>query len=338
MEQAFVIRAITEKDLDWLCGIAPKIGVGFTSLPNDKKFLKNRLQTVAKSFKEEIRIEERVYLFVRENLPQREIVGICGIDVDVGYKESFYSYQISTVSQACASLDKYIEHKLLRLVNNFQKASELISFWVHPDHRRHAVGTSLSFSRFLFMAQHKELIHAEILAELRGFADDAQTSPFWEAVGRKFFDMDFNLADALTYSCGKQFIADLVSREPIYIDLLPQAAQAVIGVENPGATGARKILEQQGFQYNQHVDIFDAGPVLYCERDKIHAVANSKLVTITQLDSVASIQPALLYNARMNARFTVAHIDVVENEAVITPEIAKILDVRIGDMIRYYIM
>ncbi len=269
MEQAFVIRAITEKDLDWLCGIAPKIGVGFTSLPNDKKFLKNRLQTVAKSFKEEIRIEERVYLFVRENLPQREIVGICGIDVDVGYKESFYSYQISTVSQACASLDKYIEHKLLRLVNNFQKASELISFWVHPDHRRHAVGTSLSFSRFLFMAQHKELIHA---------------------------------------------------------------------VENPGATGARKILEQQGFQYNQHVDIFDAGPVLYCERDKIHAVANSKLVTITQLDSVASIQPALLYNARMNARFTVAHIDVVENEAVITPEIAKILDVRIGDMIRYYIM
>lgn len=338
MEQAFVIRSITEKDLDWLCATAPKLGIGFTSLPNDKNFLKKRLQTVAKSFKEEIPVEDRVYLFVRENLPQRELIGICGLDVNIGYKESFYSYQVSRVTQSCEVLDKYIDHTLLHLVNNFQQASEIISFWVDPAHRGHEVGTTLSYSRFLFMAQFKQLVHAQIIAELRGFVDDQQISPFWEAVGRKFFAMDFKVADELTFSSGKQFIADLIPREPIYIDLLPESAQKVIGIEHPAATGARKLLEHQGFKYHDHVDIFDAGPVLYAERDNIHAVANSKLATITRLDHVASTQAALLYNTRLDARFTVAHLDLIANDVVIAPDVAKILDVKVGDQIRYYFM
>ncbi len=338
MEQAFVIRSITEKDLDWLCAIAPKLGIGFTSLPNNKAFLKKRIQTVVKSFKEEIPLEDRVYLFVRENLPQKEIVGICGIDVNIGYKESFYSYQISTVSQACEVLDKYINHTMLHLVNNFQQASELISFWVDPAYRGQSVGATLSYSRFLFMAQFKELIHDQIIAEIRGFVDDQQISPFWEAIGRKFFDMDFKTADELTFSSGKQFIADLISRDPIYLDLMPESAKKVAGVEHPAATGARILLEHQGFKFNNHIDIFDAGPVLHAERDKIHAVANSQLAAISSIAEIGSDHVALIYNTRLDARFTVANLDIVANEAVITAETAKILDVKVGDKIRYYLM
>jgi arginine N-succinyltransferase len=338
MDQAFVIRPATVKDLDWLYSHSHLFGVGFTSLPHNKDFLKQRLQLVERSFKEQLPVEERIYLFLRENLPKKEIVGICGIDVNVGYKESFYNYQISTVTQSSAALNIYMEHQLLNLVNNYQHASELISFWLQPSLRGKNIGKSLSFSRFLFMAQFPQYINSTVIAEVRGYFDMNEISPFWEAVGRKFFSVDFKVADELTFANGKQFISDLCSREPIYIDLLPKDVQAVIGKEHPDASPARVLLEQQGFRFSNHVDIFDAGPLLAVERDSIKTVMESKVATVVKFAD-ENDQEALLYNNRLDARFTVAPITVLPTgEVTISKQIADILHVKVGEEIRYYFM
>lgn len=337
MDEAFVIRAATLKDLDWLYGISASIGIGFTSIPNNKEFLQKRLMKVEQSFQETNALEDRLYLFVLESL-EHGLIGICGIDVNIGYKESFYNYQVAHVTQICEILDKSINHTILTLVNNFQEASELISFWLHPKYRGQSIGKALSYCRFLFMAQFPQLIGDDIIAELRGYVDANNISPFWEAVGKKFFAMEFRDADELTYVMGKQFIADLVSREPIYVDLLPVAAQKAVGIEHIETSPARHILESQGFKYSHHVDIFDAGPLLLARRDEIKAVTYSRVGVITELKEIHNGE-ALLYNNKLEARFTVASIkELATGNVAISTETAQILHLNVGDNIRYYFL
>ena len=47
----------------------------------------------------------------------------------------------------------------------------------------------------------------------------------------------------------KQFISDLVPRHPIYIDLLPDVVQEVIGKPNEHTIPALKLLESEGFSF-----------------------------------------------------------------------------------------
>jgi arginine N-succinyltransferase len=341
MEQdVFVIRPANLGDLDWLHDISSNVGHGFTSLQNDRNFLQKRLAISEQSFAQKLPNEDRIYLFIRENFATKERVAITGIDVAVGHKELFYNFQVSTIAQACEALDIFLEHKVLTLVNNFQHASELITTWVHPDYRGHSHSRSLSLARFLFMAQFSNLFNDQIIAEIRGVSDEQGRSPFWNAVGKHFFAMDFKRADYLTLTCGKQFIADLIPHDPIYIDLLPEAARLVIGTAHMAAQPAKHLLESEGFHYNQHIDIFDAGPVLSIERDKIKTIQNSKCAQVHAIQVKTTKQvEALIYNNRIDAKIAVANIDVVgTGDVVISERTAEMLEIELGEQIRYCIL
>lgn len=334
----FVIRPVRLDDLKWLYEISSTVGVGFTSLVPDKKYLQQRVELSIKSFKQSLLPQQRLYLFVRENLLNHEIIGICGIVACVGYSQAFYNYQISSIVQSCAQLHISLEHKVLRLVTNFQQASELVSFWVHPEYRGKQVSKSLSLSRFLFIAQHSEWFGKEILAEIRGVCDASGVSPFWEAVGKHFFAMSFAEADRLTMTLGKQYIADLESREPIYCDLLPPEAQSVIGVGHHDSQGAIKLLESEGLKFHDHIDIFDGGPVLSAKLEHIKILLNNKLATVEAcVANITSGIYAIVYNNKIDARFTTALITVTMSGAVLISEhTAKIINVTVADQIRYY--
>ena len=97
-------------------------------------------------------------------------------------------------------------------------------------------------------------------------------SPFWEAVGRHFFRMDFAEADKLSATTDNQFILDLMPQHPIYVDLLPEEARAVIGQCHRDGEGARRLLEWEGFRSRNVVDIFDGGPLMSAPRDAIRTV------------------------------------------------------------------
>lgn len=323
-------------DLDWLIEVAHHVGIGFTSIQNNKEYLAKRVDTVVKSFGAQLPSQQRIYIFVRENSDGQR-VGISGIDIDVGYRDIFYNYQISSVTQSNKRLNISMEHHIIRIVNNYQYASELVSFWVHPDFRDKHVGKSLSLSRLLFVAEFPEWFGAEIIAEIRGLCDENGISPFWEAVGRKFFDMDFKRADYLS-SLSKQFIGDLVSREPIYIDLLPQSAQEVIGIPHPESEPAMHILMQQGFKFAKHIDVFDGGPLISAHLDQIKTITSSKLVKLSKVvNKLPADTQALLFNARLDAAITVGAFDLDANgEIILSKDTAEILKVSAGDPLRYY--
>ena len=150
---SLVLRPIQTSDINSLCEVAATVGSGFTSLPNNKDFLQQRLELAVESFQQKNPPEERLYLLVMEDKLEGRFAGLCGIEAKVGNRVPFYNFKVSTVSQVCESLDIYLEHKVLQVVNDFQAATELVSLFLHPDYRGHQRGELLSRSRFLFIAQ-----------------------------------------------------------------------------------------------------------------------------------------------------------------------------------------
>ncbi len=68
-------------------------------------------------------------------------------------------------------------------------------------------------------------------------------------------------------------------KHPLYIDFLSPEAQAVIGKVHPQTAPARTVLEKEGFRYLNYIDIFDGGPTLECDIDRVRAIRKSRLVT-----------------------------------------------------------
>ncbi|MDI9682477.1 arginine N-succinyltransferase, partial [Burkholderia cenocepacia] len=64
------------------------------------------------------------------------------------------------------------------------------------------------------------------------------------------------------------------------VDLLPQDAQDAVGLTHRDTLPARKMLEAEGLRYQNHVDIFDAGPVLECHVNDLRTVRESVVVPV----------------------------------------------------------
>ncbi len=106
--------------------------------------------------------------------------------------------------------------------------------------------------------------------------------------------MPFDQADMMTGSTDKQFILDLAPRHPIYVELLPEPARAVIGKVHPQGVPAMALLESEGFRPNGLIDIFDAGPDRDLPPRHIRTVRDARRLTVVIADEVEAELPALV--------------------------------------------
>ena len=330
-----IIRPITASDHDALWHIANKTGPGFTSLQPNAEAVKNRLDLALSSMVDNPPAEA-LYMMVMEDTSTGQVVGICGLESAVGLTAPWYNYKVSAHVHASRELDVYSRHDTLNLCCDHTGYSELCSLYLDPEYRHSQNGQLLSKSRFLFLAAHMERFNTHIIAELRGYLDERGRSPFWEGLGRHFFNVDFEKADQQV-SQGKAFIAELMPRHPIYTDLLPKDAQDTIGKTHNSTLAARKILEKEGFRYTGYVDIFDAGPLVETPVADIRAVRDSQVLEVTIQDTPAS-SPGnwLLGNDRFEDYRCILGSATVESEShvVISKAQARALHVDNGDYLR----
>lgn len=276
-----IVRPIAARDHEALWKIAKKTGAGFTSLQPDEQGVAGKLQWALASFgqgasKPVHRPGEHLYLFVMEDTQTGEVVGTTGIESAVGLTSPWYNYKVSKQVHASQKLGVYTMVETLMLCNDHTGFSELCTLFLCPEARHSSNGSLLSKSRFMFMAAFSQLFSDNVIAEMRGFSDEDDVSPFWEALGRHFFSVDFAEADR-HISADKAVIAQLMPRHPIYINMLPEKAQAVIARTHQSTTPARHLLESEGFHYTGYVDIFDAGPLLEARVKDIRAARDSRL-------------------------------------------------------------
>jgi len=154
----------------------------------------------------------------------------------------------------------------------------------------------------MFIAQFPALFTQTIFAEMRGYQDAGGSSPFWDSLGRKFFNMDFHCADDLCQPGAKSYIAELLPRYPIYTTFLSQAACAAIGQTHVDTVPARRLLEHEGLYASKYVDIFDGGPVLHANVHELRATRDSMLATLDDggPDADATGHPALVCNTDLD--------------------------------------
>jgi arginine N-succinyltransferase len=171
------------------------------------------------------------------------------------------------------------------LSTDLEGASEVGGLFLHPGERAGGLGMLIARSRYLFIRNHRTRFADRCLAELRGVIDEAGGSPFWDGVAGRFFGMNFQDADEFNAKFGNQFIADLMPKHPVYIAMLSEAAKAVIGVPHPSGRAAMRMLEEEGFAWENYIDIFDGGPTMTVRTDQIRSIREAKDDPVTEIDA-----------------------------------------------------
>ena len=189
------------------------------------------------------------------------------------------------------------------------------------------------------MAQFRNRFPETVMADLRGYFDEHGHSPFWNAVGQHFFEMDFAEADLYGAINGNQFIADLMPKQPIYVNMLPQSAQDVIGRPNSKGKPALQMLNDEGLRWNGHVDIFDAAPSVDCKIDDMLSIKNSHSAELLGISEYEGDESAMVANSDIDSFQTCLSTISVERGGVRLPrDVIKALGLNLGDPVRYLLV
>jgi arginine N-succinyltransferase len=332
-----VLRPVELTDLPQLQQLARDSLVGVTSLPDDTECLREKILDSCASFEKDVEGHgPENYFFVLEDLTRERLVGCSEILATAGFSEPFYSLRNRHFTSASRELN--IEHGVpaLSLCHDLSGHTLLRGFHIDAALVRTPFSELLSRARLLFIAAHSQRFAEAVITEIVGFSSDEGQSPFWDAVGKHFFDLPYVEAERLCGLESRTFLAELMPQYPIYVPMLPQAAQDCIGRIHPDGQEAFDILEREGFETNSYIDLFDGGPTLYARTPGIRSIAQSQTGT-ARLDSPIDARGSYLVSndSLKDYRAIVADLDYQAGQPVrLSAEMCAALNVTEGSPIR----
>jgi arginine N-succinyltransferase len=333
-----IIRPVRTGDVDAIVALAHEAGHGMSNLPADRDELATRIRICQESLDRSIEEpSEEFYLFVLEDGESGRIAGTAGIMCGIGQSRPFYSYKIIKRVHTSRAIGRSDTVRLLQIVNEYQGVTEVGALYLTASQRGEGRGKLLARSRYLFLAEHPERFTDPVMAEMRGVIDDAGHSVFWDSLGRCFLHMDFSRADYLHYRGNFQIIVDLLPEYPVYTRLLPENAQAVIGLTHPETVPALELLKREGFRFEGCINVFDGGPQLHVPRDLIRSLRESESGAITRIVDRCDALPHLISNTRLS-EFRVCQRPLArigEDRLEIDGATAAALEIEVGDRIRF---
>ena len=332
-----VLRPVEQTDLPQLQQLARDSLVGVTSLPDDSERLRAKIAGSCASFASAAEANgPENYFFVLEDLDSQRLLGCSEILATAGFDEPFYSLRNRHFTSASRELN--IEHGVpaLSLCHDLNDHTLLRGFHIDANLVRTPFSELLSRARLLFIAAHAPRFAEAVITEIVGYSDEAGNSPFWDALGKHFFDLPYAEAERLCGLQSRTFLAELMPQYPIYVPMLPQAAQDCIGRIHPDGQEAFDILEREGFETNSYIDLFDAGPTLYARTSNIRSIARSQSATVQQRPQIDARGRYLLSNDALHGfRAMIAELDYQPDQPLsLTPAMCAALNVTDGSPIR----
>lgn len=282
----FRVRESFRNDLEQVLAVARHLDT--VNLPADRDHIAEILDVSARSFSGELPREEREYLFVLEDVEARQVVGTSMIHAQHGTRTSPHIYfDVLTDERYSETLDHHSTYHALRLGYNYNGPTEIGGLILLPEYRRsgEALGKLLSYTRFLFIAMHREVFRDEILSELLPPLEPDGTSVLWEHLGRRFTGLGYQEADLLSKN-NKEFIRALFPHGVIYTSLFPDEVKRVIGEVGEDTKGVEKILRRIGFEYAHQIDPFDGGPHFVARTDQIPLVSGASKRVVDVVDQI----------------------------------------------------
>ena len=331
---SFRLRAARPDDLEPLYEMAKLTGGGFTNLPADRKALGRKLERAEAAWSNVAdALSDEQFVLVLENTATSELRGTCQLMTQVGQQWPFYSYRVTTLTQHSVELERTVRAEMLSLVTDLEGSSEVGGLFLHPNQRAGGLGLLLARSRYLFIAMHRARFADRVLAELRGVQDERGGSPFWDGVAGRFFGMTFQEADYFNAIKGNQFIADLMPKHPVYVAMLSDSARSAIGTPHPSGRAAMRMLEEEGFEYEGYLDIFDGGPTMTARTDDVAGIRDARCSTVIQTDSTHGEKVLLAAGRLAGFHSCYGLCEAAEDGVVIDPVAAEMLGVGPGDTV-----
>ncbi|MDG6401012.1 arginine N-succinyltransferase, partial [Pseudomonas quasicaspiana] len=206
-----VMRPAQMADLAEVQRLAADSPIGVTSLPDDAGRLGDKIAASEASFAAEVSFNgEETYFFVLEDSESGRLVGCSGIVASAGYSEPFYSFRNETFVHASRELKIHNKIHVLSQCHDLTGNSLLTSFYVVPELVGSAWSELNSRGRLLFVASHPERFADSVVTEIVGYSDENGDSPFWDAIGRNFFDLNYAAAERLCGLKSRTFLAELM--------------------------------------------------------------------------------------------------------------------------------
>jgi arginine N-succinyltransferase len=296
------VRPSRLADLDALEHMARTAQPVLHSLPHDRRALEARIALSEDSFRAEVDFPgEEFYLFVLEDSASGKLMGTASIVAAAGYSDPFYAFRNDALIHASRELHVNRKIHALTMSHELTGKSRLAGYYIDPSLRQDAAAHLMSRARMMYIAANRKRFTPEVFSLLLGVTDENGVSPFWEAVGRKFFGRNFADIEIESGGRSRTFIAEVMPTYPVYVPLLPEAAQRVLGEPDSKALLAYEIHQEEGFETDRFIDIFDAGPVLTAQVDR------SACVTLNETRTVREAADAHAYTASAASTYLIAH-------------------------------
>ena len=260
------------------------------------------------------------------------VVGTSGIQACVGEKTPLYHHRIDHCISSSDELKVSKKHQTLTLCTDLTASTEICSLYLKDSHRSNGNGRTLSRFRFLFIAAHKQRFSTQIMAEMRGYGDEKNQSPFWSWFEQFFCDISFATSNHYIGIGNMKFASELMPKHPLYTCLMSKSARDAINQVHPDTRPALNLLEKEGFKSGNYIGVNDAGPAVICPLNKIKTVRTSetKRVKISDVDNKEVFY--LVCNHKLSGfRAAQVYLDLSAEYVFITAEVAHSLQVNEGD-------
>jgi arginine N-succinyltransferase len=269
----FVVRPVHVADIPALEALVGTATPGVHTLPRTRESIAQAVERSVVSFASRPeRPGEETYFFVLESVEDRSLAGTATIASTAGSHGTFFAFRNDVIQQV--SRDLGISHSVhaLSLSSDLSGYSQLSGFYLRNQHRAGSEAQLLSRARLLFAALAPQRFSDRFFAAMAGITDANACSPFWDALGRKFFQMAFLEAERLIEGArNRTLIAEMMPHYPVYVPLLPHAAQAAMGRVHVEGALPLGILTDEGFEPGRYIDLFDGGVILQARRNALRS-------------------------------------------------------------------
>ncbi|MCI4646361.1 MAG: arginine N-succinyltransferase [Hyphomonadaceae bacterium] len=282
----YFIRPARTADLGGLLALSQLAGPGFTSLQPDPDFLVAMITKSEASFAHPFAGKSQSFLLIMEAAEGGEVVGCASVKTGVGGDEFM-----------CADFEVGGEGgavRTLTLRRTLQGCIEVGSLFLHPDHRASGAGRFLARARYMLMATRSGLFAGPIVAQLRGWCDQAGRSPFYDAVWLERLGKTYTQTDIRLAREGAGFLIDQFEGMEVRFSELHADAARTIGEPHDTARGALRLLCQEGFHISELVDLSDGGPITMANLDDLTSLHMACPVDLIGGDLPASASPGLV--------------------------------------------
>lgn len=330
-----ILRPVRFSDLPAIEHLAVTAGNRLTTLPNNRDHLAELINNTQSSLRQSENTPiTQSYHFVLEDSDSLEIHGISGIEANVGSSGPFYSFRCESLEHQSAELQIENTIDTLTLCQDYEGASRLCTFFLASDALPDYALNLLSLSRLMFIGQQPKRFNEKLILELQGVINEHHQSPFWQALGQHFFNMDFHRANYLTGINAKGFIADLMPRHPVYVPLLELSAQQSMGSVRPDMQKVASLLKTQGFTQRGYISIFDGGPTLEADTAQVVAIEQQfSQILVIDNRKPSSNHGAFLVSNNALQDYRCIHVLIDPNDIYLNDKQATQLNLTAGDTI-----